>query len=103
MGYLVPDSTRFVRGSASEVVMRFLVLALVVVAAISSTSHAQQSKYYELSKGDYPHDVAVGPNREVWYAGQKLGIAGRLDPATGRSTAFRWARTPLRTASSSGR
>src|SRR6516225_9417713 len=73
------DRTR----SASEVVIRCLVLALVVVAAISSTSHAQQSKYYELSKGDYPHDVAVGPNGEVWYAGQKLGIAGRLDPATG--------------------
>src|SRR5262245_29635937 len=64
--------------------MRCFVLALVVVAAAASTSHAQQSKYYELPKGDYPHDVAVGPNGEVWYAGQKLGIAGRLDPATGK-------------------
>jgi virginiamycin B lyase len=64
--------------------MRCLVLALVVVAAASSTTLAQQSMYYELPKGDYPHDVAVGPNGEVWYAGQKLGIAGRLDPATGK-------------------
>jgi virginiamycin B lyase len=64
--------------------MRCLVLALVVVAATASTSDAQQSKYYELPNGDYPHDVAVGPNGEVWYAGQKLGIAGRLDPTTGK-------------------
>ena len=64
--------------------MRCLVLALIVVAAVSSTSHAQQSKYYELPKGDYPHDVAVGPNGEVWYAGQRLGIAGHLDPTTGK-------------------
>jgi len=64
--------------------MRCLVLALVVVATASSTSHAQQSKYFELPKGDYPHDVAVGPNGEVWYAGQRLGIAGRLDPETGK-------------------
>jgi virginiamycin B lyase len=64
--------------------MRCLVLALLVVAAAASTSHAQQSKYYELPKGDYPHDVAVGPNGEVWYAGQTLGIAGHLDPSTGK-------------------
>jgi virginiamycin B lyase len=59
-------------------------LALVVVAAVSSTSRAQQSKYFELPKGDYPHDVAVGPDGEVWYAGQRLGIAGRLDPETAK-------------------
>jgi virginiamycin B lyase len=64
--------------------MRCLVFALVIVAAASSISHAQQSKYYELPKGDYPHDVAVGPNGEVWYAGQRLGIAGRLDPVTAK-------------------
>src|SRR4029450_816913 len=29
------------------------------------------------------HDVAVGPSGEVWYAGQNLGIAGRLNPASG--------------------
>src|SRR5262245_3045896 len=75
--------TRRCARSASEVIMRYLVLVLVVVAA-ASTSQAQQSKYYELPKGDYPHDVAVGPNGEVWYAGQKLGIAGRLEPATGK-------------------
>jgi virginiamycin B lyase len=30
-----------------------------------------------------PHDVAVGPSGEVWCAGQNLGIAGRLNPASG--------------------
>jgi virginiamycin B lyase len=55
-----------------------LLLALAVPAA------AQESRYYQLPKGDFPHDVAVGPNGEVWYAGQKAGIAGLLDPATGK-------------------
>ena len=27
--------------------------------------------------------MAVGPSGEVWYAGQNLGIAGRLNPASG--------------------
>jgi virginiamycin B lyase len=64
--------------------MRCLVLARVVIATASSTTHAQQSLYYQLPKGDYPHDVAVGPKRGgvIWGAG--LGIAGRLDPATGK-------------------
>jgi virginiamycin B lyase len=38
--------------------------------------------YYDLPKGDYPHDVAAAPAGDVWYAGQTLGIAGRLNPAT---------------------
>src|SRR5215475_2938678 len=64
--------------------MRDLLFALTVVLASSAPATAQQSKYYELAKGDYPHDVAVGPNSEVWFAGQKAGIAGRLDQATGQ-------------------
>src|SRR5262249_31955685 len=65
-----------------EAVMRLLKVLAILVAA-SAPAHAQESKYYELPKGDYPHDVAVGPSGEVWYAGQNLGIAGRLNPATG--------------------
>ena len=71
--------------------MRDLLLALIL-AALSvpagaqgpAQDAAQGSKYYDLAKGDYPHDVAVGPKGEVWFAGQKAGIAGRLDPATGQ-------------------
>ncbi len=63
--------------------MRCSLMSLAVLAAASASALAQESKYYQLPKGDYPHDVAVGPSREVWYAGQNLGIAGRLNPASG--------------------
>ncbi|MCL4767022.1 MAG: lyase [Hyphomicrobiaceae bacterium] len=42
------------------------------------------SQYFEVPRGDAPHDVAVATDGTVWYAGQKAGVAGRLDPATGR-------------------
>jgi virginiamycin B lyase len=58
-------------------------MSLAVLAAASAPALAQESKYYQLPKGDYPHDVAVGPSGDVWYAGQNLGIAGRLNPASG--------------------
>jgi len=65
--------------------MHRLLLAFAIALILSLTSAgAQDSKYYELAKGDYPHDVAVGPSGEVWFAGQKAGIAGKLDPATGK-------------------
>ncbi|HEY1363372.1 MAG TPA: lyase [Xanthobacteraceae bacterium] len=63
--------------------MRGLLVALSILGAASAPAAAQQSRYYELPRGDYPHDVAVGPGGEVWYAGQNRGIAGRLDPASG--------------------
>ncbi len=71
--------------------MRGLLFALTILAALSVPAQAQGpepgsaqgSKYYDLAKGDYPHDVAVGPKGEVWFAGQKAGIAGRLDPNSG--------------------
>jgi len=62
--------------------MRCLSIVLAALA-VASAAHTQESKYYQLPKGDYPHDVAVGPSGEVWYAGQNLGIAGRLNPASG--------------------
>jgi hypothetical protein len=42
--------------------MRCPLVVLAVLAVASMSAHAQESRYYELSKGDYPHDVAVGPN-----------------------------------------
>jgi len=39
--------------------------------------------YYELPKGDRPHDVAPAPDGTVWYTGQRAGVLGRLDPKTG--------------------
>jgi len=61
--------------------MRWLLVISAVLAMVSA--YAQETKYYELPKGDYPHDVAVRRNGEVWYAGQNLGIAGRLNPTDG--------------------
>ena len=65
--------------------MRRLVLALAAAVFVLPLALAdnQQSRYYELAKGDYPHDVAAAPTGEVWFAGQRKGIAGRLDPKTG--------------------
>src|SRR5260370_11908675 len=63
--------------------MRCLLMVVAALAVASASAHAQESKYYELPKGDFPHDVAVGPIGEVWYAGQNLRIAGRLNPASG--------------------
>jgi virginiamycin B lyase len=63
--------------------MRCLVMFLAALALASVSARAQESKYFELPRGDYPHDVAAAPSGEVWYAGQNLGIAGRLNPATG--------------------
>ena len=64
--------------------MRPLRVLLPALAVLASAAHAQETKYYELPKGDYPHDVAAAPGGEVWYAGQRLGIAGRLNPASGQ-------------------
>jgi virginiamycin B lyase len=40
-------------------------------------------QYYEVTKGDRPHDVAPAPDGSVWYTGQRAGVLGRLDPKTG--------------------
>ena len=64
--------------------LRVLLAIAMTVLAVAGIAQAQQSQYFDVPKGDFPHDVAVGPAGEVWYAGQKLGIAGRLDPATGK-------------------
>jgi virginiamycin B lyase len=65
--------------------MRLLMLAVAALLALmSGSAGALESTYYEVPKGDFPHDVAAGHSGEVWYAGQNAGIAGRLDPASGR-------------------
>jgi|tagenome__1003787_1003787.scaffolds.fasta_scaffold20492598_1 virginiamycin B lyase len=63
--------------------MRSLLISVVIFATMLASAHAQQSKYYAVPKGDFPHDVAVGPGGEVWYSGQGSGVAGRLNPTTG--------------------
>jgi len=62
--------------------MRRFLLGLAGLAVVSAAA-AADTQYFDLPKGDYPHDVAVDPRGDVWYSGQRLGIAGRLDPRTG--------------------
>jgi virginiamycin B lyase len=68
-----------------EAMMRFILCTLTALSIlIPSMANSQESKYYAVPKGDFPHDVAVGPGGEVWYSGQKRGVAGRLDPVSGQ-------------------
>src|ERR671919_98151 len=58
--------------------------AFVVTLASISTAHAYEVRYFDVPKGDRPHDVAPAPDGTVWYTGQRAGVLGRLDPKTGR-------------------
>jgi virginiamycin B lyase len=64
--------------------MRRSIATLALLVALAAPAATQEVKYYQLDKGDYPHDVAVAPDGKVWFAGQRKGIAGLLDPATGK-------------------
>jgi len=61
--------------------IRFLSITTLVFAV--SAAHAAQVTFYQLPQNAYPHDVAPGPNGTVWYSGQRLGVLGHFDPATG--------------------
>ena len=51
---------------------------------LASPALAQQVQYYDVPEGDRPHDVAPARDGSVWYTGQRAGVLGRLDPATGK-------------------
>ena len=57
-------------------------VALVLLPVAAPAEIAIQA--YALPAGGGPHDVAVGPDGIVWYAAQRSGQLGRLDPATGK-------------------
>jgi virginiamycin B lyase len=58
-------------------------VGLLTAFLLASPASAQQVQYYEVPKGDRPHDVAPAPDGTVWYTGQRAGVLGRLDPKTG--------------------
>jgi virginiamycin B lyase len=62
--------------------MTRLVIATALGLAVT-TAQAAQVSFYQLPQNAYPHDVAPGHDGIVWYSGQRLGILGRFDPATG--------------------
>jgi virginiamycin B lyase len=67
-----------------EVPMR-RTIANVLLAIMFSipAAQAEEVRYFELVKGDGPHDVAPAPDGSIWYTGQGAGVLGRLDPKTG--------------------
>jgi virginiamycin B lyase len=76
-------STKIDSSRESEMRHPPLKLAAVLIL-LSASAAAQESRYYPVPKGDFPHDVAAAASGEVWYAGQHAGVAGRLDPVTGK-------------------
>jgi virginiamycin B lyase len=67
--------------------MRYRHLALAAAIALGSaaaTGAEITRQSFALPEGAYPHDVAAGPDGAVWYSGQRHGVLGRLDPATGK-------------------
>jgi virginiamycin B lyase len=59
------------------------ILIATALGLAVTTAQAAQVTFYQLPQNAYPHDVAPGPDGIVWYSGQRLGILGRFDPATG--------------------
>ena len=53
----------------------FMALSVVAAAAI-----AQVVSYYDVPKGDGPHDVAPARDGTVWYTGQRAGVLGSSRP-----------------------
>jgi len=60
-----------------------LVVTIIALSGATAVS-AQDVSYYDVPKGDGPHDVAPAPDGTVWYTGQRAGVLGRLDPKTGK-------------------
>ena len=48
-----------------------------------SGSIALALRAYDVPAGTHPHDVSPAPDGGVWYTGQRNGVLGHLDPATG--------------------
>ena len=59
------------------------VLALTAVVAPSAGAPATGFQEYAVPAGSAPHDVAPARDGGVWYAAQRTGELGHLDPRTG--------------------
>jgi len=61
-----------------------IVASAVGALSVPVAAWGQEVSYYDVPKGDGPHDVAPAPDGTVWYTGQRAGVLGRLDPKTGK-------------------
>jgi virginiamycin B lyase len=58
--------------------------AAIFLVGIAGARAEVKIQAYALPEGAFPHDVACAPDGAVWYAEQRKGAAGRLDPKTGQ-------------------
>jgi virginiamycin B lyase len=63
--------------------MRILVIWLAVLLA-AAPALGDEIRYFAVPPGEHPHDVAPSADGGVWYTGQRTGVLGHLDPATGK-------------------
>jgi virginiamycin B lyase len=56
---------------------------LLLLPLLPTGTSAAEVQLYEVPPGSRPHDVAPAPDGEVWYAGQRRGVLGILDPESG--------------------
>jgi virginiamycin B lyase len=75
-------------------VMVFTVGALSLPGATAAGSSPVAAldvsiREWDLPRGSFPHDPAVGPDGALWYTAQKANRLGRLDPATGKLTEYK--------------
>jgi len=61
-----------------------IALALLAGAAPGAAAEAARFQAFTLPAGDYPHDVSPGPNGTIYYADQRRGGLGIVDPKTGK-------------------
>ncbi|HEY7607646.1 MAG TPA: lyase [Alphaproteobacteria bacterium] len=63
-----------------------LAFTLVLAAGALTQGAGAESRFqtFKLPVGNYPHDVAPGPNGTIFYADQRRGGLGIVDPKTGK-------------------
>ena len=62
--------------------MKFLT-GLLVSLLIVQQAWAGEIVYFDLPRGEHPHDVWPAGDGGVWYTGQRSGVLGHLDPKSG--------------------
>jgi virginiamycin B lyase len=60
-----------------------LILALAVLPNVAGAAEGRFATF-KLPDGNYPHDVSPGPNGTIFYADQRRGGIGIVDPKTGK-------------------
>lgn len=69
-----------------SVLARSFAMALVTTMLATSSTHAQSPSFqtFAVPTRSAPHDVAPAQDGAVWYTAQAQGMAGRLDPRSGK-------------------